>query len=253
MDESLVAIILAAGKGTRMNSDLPKVAHEAAGRPMVEWVARACAEAGCARILVVVGHGQGLIREILAGVTGVEFVEQREQLGTGHAVQQCRPALDGFTGDVIVLAGDGPLVRGGSLRRLVERHRAAGASATLATAEIDDPSGYGRILRDNAGAFLGVVEEKNATDAQRAIREVNPSVYCFNAPSLFDALARVERNPVSGEFYLTDAPALIARAGGAIDAARSLAPDEALSVNTPEQLARVDAILRARLERAGAA
>ena len=252
MDSTLVAIILAAGKGTRMQSDLPKVVHEVAGAPMVSWVVRACRDAGCARVIVVVGHRDDLVRGALTAEPGVEFVMQVEQLGTGHAVQQAEQTLEGFTGDVLVLAGDGPLVRVEALEALVAQRRASGAAATLATAEVDDPTGYGRILRDADGAFLGVIEHNDANDAQRAIREINPSVYCFSAPELFAALARVGRTGSKGEFYLTDAPALLADAGARIDAIKTLGADEAISINTPEQLAEVDRVLRARLARAGA-
>lgn len=250
MDSSLVAIILAAGKGTRMASDLPKVVHAVADAPMVAWVARACREAGCARVIIVVGHRQELVREIFEGDDSIEFVVQDEQLGTGHAVQCAEAALRGFSGDVIVLAGDGPLVRPDALRGLVEHHRRANAAATLATAVIDDPKGYGRILRDERGAFTGVVEEKEASDAQRAVREINPSVYCFRSADLFRALANVKRSEKSGEYYLTDVPALLAAEGEHIDAVNSLQPDEALSINTPEQLQDVDRILRSRLSMA---
>lgn len=251
MDSSLVAIILAAGKGTRMGSDLPKVVHEVADAPMVSWVARACREAGCARIIVVVGHRQDLVRAIFEGDDSIEFVVQDQQLGTGHAVQCAEDELNGFEGDVVVLAGDGPLVRPEAIRGLVDHHRKTNAGATMATAIIDEPKGYGRILRDVGGAFTGVVEEKEATDAQRAIKEINPSVYCFRATDLFRALSRVKRSEKSGEYYLTDVPALLAAEGAHIDAVNSLQPDEALSINTPEQLQDVDRILRSRLSMAG--
>lgn len=253
MDQSLVAIILAAGKGTRMASDLPKVVHEVADAPMVEWVARACRDAGCGRIIIVVGHRQELVRAIFDGDDDVEFVVQDEQLGTGHAVQCAEDTLKGFDGDVIVLAGDGPLVRAEALRGLVEHHRRVDGSATLATAIVDDPAGYGRILRNDAGVFTGIVEEKEATDAQRSVQEINPSVYCFKADELFQALSAVNRSETSGEYYLTDVPALLAQGGRRIDAVNSLQPDEALSINTPAQLAEVDRILRARLAPTGGA
>ena len=251
MNDSPAAIILAAGKGTRMKSDLPKVVHSVAGEPMVRWVVRACRDAGCDRIIVVVGHRQELVREALSAEP-VEFAVQSAQLGTGHAVQQAQPALAGRAGDVIVLAGDGPLVRAESLHALLNHHRTSKAGATLATAEIEDPTGYGRIIRDNAGRFLGVVEHKDASETQHAIREINPSVYCFDAAALFAALARVTRS-AGGEFYLTDAPALIAQTGADIEAVRSLTPEEAVSINTPEELATADRLLRARQARAGAA
>jgi bifunctional UDP-N-acetylglucosamine pyrophosphorylase/glucosamine-1-phosphate N-acetyltransferase len=255
----LAAVILAAGQGTRMLSDLPKVVHEAGGLPMVCWVVRACAGAGCGRVVVVVGYERERVRAAVERDAAslddvpVEFAVQHEQLGTGHAVQCARPALEGFKGDILVLCGDGPLVRAETLEGLVEAHRSAGAAATLATAKIADPSGYGRIVRDARGAFAGIVEEKHATPAQKKISEVNPSHYCFTADALWRALARVGRNEKSGEFYLTDAPALLMGGGERVQAVALASAEEALSVNTPEQLAAADRILRARQVAARAA
>lgn len=255
----LAAVILAAGRGARMKSDLPKVVHEAGGAPMVCWVVRACALAGCGREVVVVGYQRERVRAAVerAGDVGeetaVEFAVQDEQLGTGHAVMCAKPLLEGFEGDILVLCGDGPLVRPETIEGLVEEHRASGAALTLGTAVIDEPTGYGRIVRDAEGAFVGIVEEKNATPEQRAIREVNPSYYCFDAPALWRALSRVRRNETSGEYYLTDAPALLMEEGEAVRAVALAHPEEALSVNTPEQLAAADRILRARQGAARAA
>ena len=258
MNTSSSAIILAAGKGTRMKSDLPKVAHRVADRSMVEWVVSACAEAGCSRIVVVVGYQQQVVREILGGfkwrvgasVVGVEFAVQEEQLGTGHAVR-CAEGLfvreaseSGHS--VFVLAGDGPLIRSATLRTLLDRHRSSGASATLATSVIDDPSGYGRIVRDGSGRFVGIVEQKNATAEQLRVREVNPSYYCFEARGLFSALAEVRRDPVGGEYYVTDMPTLLMRRGDRVEVIDAVPPEDVLSINTPEQLAEVDRILRGR-------
>lgn len=240
------AIILAAGKGTRMNSDLPKVVHPVGGRPMVCAVVDACREAGCSRIVVVVGYRQELVRDALREYPEVEYAVQDEQLGTGHAVMV---AANQFPNpgneDVFVLCGDGPLIRAQTLRTLVERHRTMRAEATLATAEIDDPTGYGRILRDG-GRFLGIVEHKAATAEQRRIREVNPSYYCFRAGPMFAALAEVERHPASGEYYLTDVLTTLARKGRRVEVVPSVPPEDVLSINTPEELAKVDAIYRAR-------
>lgn len=258
-DPRLSAIVLAAGKGTRMQSELPKVCHEVGGRPMVCAVVDACLAAGCARVVVVVGYKQELVREALSGYEGsVEFVVQDEQLGTGHAVMCARPAyesviVDGAPShDAFVLAGDGPLIRPATLRTLLEAHRAAGAAAALATSVIDDPTGYGRIVRDDAGSFTRIVEQKNATDAELAISEVNPSYYCFAARDLFDALDRVERNELSGEYYVTDVPELLLAAGKAVEVIDAVPPEDILSINTPEHLAKVDEIYRARTAPAGA-
>jgi UDP-N-acetylglucosamine diphosphorylase/glucosamine-1-phosphate N-acetyltransferase len=245
------AIILAAGKGTRMNSDLPKVVHPIGGRAMVCAVVDACLQAGCERIVAVVGYKQELVREALASYGGkVEFAVQAEQLGTGHAV---RCAEDRFTREkaedghpVFVLCGDGPLIRAKTLRTVLDLHREKVAAATLATSVIADPTGYGRIVRDGAGRFVGIVEHKNATEAQRAIREVNPSYYCFDARALFGALSRVERNEASGEYYITDVPALLLGEGRGVEVIEAVPAEDVLSINTPDQLAEVDRIYRGR-------
>lgn len=278
---TLSAIILAAGKGTRMNSDLPKVAHRVCGRAMVEWVVDACAEAGCERIVVVVGYQQEVVRGLFdparsggqpgtrtlqdsarsaeppptdpargAGSPRVEFAVQAEQHGTGHAVR-CAESLfareRGEPGhDVFVLAGDGPLIRAATLRTLLDRHRACGAAASLATAVIDDPSGYGRIVRDGSGRFAGIVEQKNSTAEQLKIREVNPSYYCFEARSLFGALERVKRDPVSGEYYITDVPTMLMAEGKRVEVIEAVPAEDVLSINTPAQLAEVERIMIAR-------
>jgi len=248
-DASACAVILAAGKGTRMKSDLPKVAHHVGGRPMVCAVVDACRAAGVGRVVVVVGYEQGVVREALAGFD-VEFAVQEEQLGTGHAVRCAEGVLgedarrEGL--EVLVLCGDGPLIRAETLRTLMGAHREAGAAATLATSVIDDPSGYGRIVRDASGGFVGIVEQKNASPAQLEIREVNPSYYCFDAPALFGALERVERNPVSGEYYVTDVPTILMEEGRTVEVVPAVPPEDVLSINTPEDLARVDAIHRGR-------
>jgi bifunctional UDP-N-acetylglucosamine pyrophosphorylase/glucosamine-1-phosphate N-acetyltransferase len=257
----LSAIILAAGKGTRMSSDLPKVAHEVAGKAMVRWVAEACAVAGCTRIVLVVGHGQEIVRSLFDDwaydEARIEFAVQEPQLGTGHAVQCAEPLFgDDPRGDVFVLAGDGPLIRPETLETLHARHRESGATATLATALLDDPAGYGRIVRDRDGRFIAIVEHKNCTDAQRTIREINPSYYCFDASALFGrdgALARVTRDEKSGEYFLTDAVGLLAGAGDGrgVEVIEAVPAEDVLSINTPEQLAEVDQILRTREGAAG--
>ena len=175
---ALSSIVLAAGKGTRMKSDLPKVMHHANGKPMVEWVADAARAVGCSRVVMVIGHGAEVVRAHFQGQEDVEFVMQMPQLGTGHAVDMARPVFErGALGDdVLVLCGDGPLIRAHTLRTLLSVHRDTGAAATLATAVIPDPAGYGRIERDAQGRFRRIVEQKDATEAQRAIREINPKI-----------------------------------------------------------------------------
>lgn len=249
-DKPVEAMLLAAGKGTRMGSDLPKVCHPVGGRPMVCAVVDACLDAGCSRIVVVVGYKQELVREALAeyGDT-VEFAVQDEQLGTGHAVMCAEPAYPAGTRnglDLFVLCGDGPLIRAETLRTVLARHRDAGASATLATSVIDDPSGYGRIVRDGGGSFLRIVEQKNASADELKIREINPSYYCFDAGAMFDALKRVERNGLTGEYYITDVFEGLRRAGRRVEVIDAVPPEDVLSINTPEHLAEVDRIFRGR-------
>lgn len=247
----LGAVILAAGKGTRMKSDLPKVAHPVGGAPMVRWVVEACCEVGCSRVVLVVGHRRADVEAIFEGSSSqecrIEFAEQNPQLGTAHAVQCAQPLLEEFRGDLLILCGDGPLIRTETLEKLIDRHRSTGADMTMATAVLEDPTGYGRIVRDSGGAFRGIVEQKNASPEQLLIREVNPSYYCVRAPALFEALPRIERNEISGEHYLTDLPALLLEEGGIVEVIDAVPAEDALSINTPEQLARADAVLRERL------
>ncbi|MBI1190171.1 MAG: NTP transferase domain-containing protein [Tepidisphaera sp.] len=248
------AIILAAGKGTRMRSDLPKVVFPVGGRPMVCAVVDACLASGVQRIVVIVGHKQELVRDALKDYD-VEYVTQDQQLGTGHAVmcaaQPFEPAKADQASPVLVLCGDGPLIREATIRQMLARHAETRAAATLATSIIDDPTGYGRIVRDGSGKFVAIVEHKNATDAQRQIREVNPSYYCFEVGSLFGALRRVTRNALTGEYYITDVPELLLAEGKRVEVIDAVPPEDVLSINTPEDLARVDAIYRGRTHNRG--
>lgn len=245
----LVAVVLAAGKGTRMQSDLPKVMHPVAGRPMVHWVVDAARAAGATRIVLVVGHGAELVKAEFAGATDVDFVLQSEQLGTGHAVKMAWPVLEpvAAAADAFILCGDGPLIRAETLATLLDLHRREHAAATLATSVIPEPKGYGRIVRDAQGRLAGIVEQKDATPDQLAIREVNPSYYCFRTDALLSALARVGNANASREYYLTDVFAILRGDGLTVAAVDAVPPEDILSINDPAQLAEVDAILRARL------
>ncbi len=244
------AILMAAGKGTRMGGDRPKVLYEVAGRPMLHWVIDACVAAGCARVVVVVGYQADAVREATAShphADRVVYVEQTEQLGTGHAVQMAAALFEGVSCDVFVLAGDGPLIRAHTLEELLDAHRIQFAAATLATSVIDDPTGYGRVLRDDVGAFHAIVEQKDATPQQLAVQEVNPSYYCFQSDGLFDALSRVSNDNAQGEYYITDVPGLLKAEGQTVAVVDAVPPEDILSINNPDQLAEVDAMLRARL------
>jgi len=244
----LIAVILAAGQSKRMQSDLVKVLHEVCGRPMVAWVIDACRSVGARPTYLVIGHQAEKVQATFADADDLAFALQAERLGTGHAVQQVEPLLDpAFDGDVIVLAGDGPLIRAETLARLVATHRSDEADATLATAIIEQPEGYGRIVRNAAGEFEGIVENKDATPEQLQIREINPSYYCFRSRPLFDALANVDNRNASGEYYITDVLGLLKRAGRRVSVIPAVPADEVLSINTPEQLADVSEILTRRL------
>jgi bifunctional UDP-N-acetylglucosamine pyrophosphorylase/glucosamine-1-phosphate N-acetyltransferase len=240
--------VLAAGKGTRMGSDLPKVLHRAAGEPMVRHVVAALRGCGAGPIVLVVGHGADLVRDAFAGEGDLRFALQPEQLGTGHAVQCGIAELADASPQrtVLVLCGDGPLVQASTLRKLLAAHAAAGAAATLATSRVADPAGYGRIVRDAAGGFRAIVEDRDATAAERAIDEINPSVYAFRVGALLETLPRLGRQNAKGEIYITDAFGMLVADGGRVAVVDAVPSAEVLSVNTPAQLAEVDAILRAR-------
>src|SRR5215471_4662801 len=241
-----VAIVLAAGKGTRMKSDLPKVLFPVCGRPMVEYVLEALAAVGVKKVVVVVGYRADLVRETLAKWPGVEFVEQSPQLGTGHAVMVCRQALANQEGQTLILTGDSPLVQPASLRAMFEDFERTRPACLMGTAKKENPAGLGRVVRDASGNFQAIVEEKDATPEQIAVREVNMSYYLFDASQLWHALDRVTSDNAQREYYITDCPGILKQEGKDVRALCVLAPCETLSVNTVEELAEVEAELSAR-------
>ncbi len=235
-----LAIILAAGKGTRMASDLPKVLVPVCGRPMIHYVIDAVRAAGVGRILIVVGYRSDLVHQELDGQANIEFAEQTQQLGTGHAVMMCRDLLAGRTGPVLILAGDSPLVQVSSLRALLAEFAARQPACLLGTAHKANPAGLGRVLRDDNGKFQGIVEEKDATPPQRSITEVNLSTYVFRPDALLSALRQLTSNNSQGEYYLTDCPSVLMAAGETVLALPALQPCETLSINTPDELKAVE-------------
>jgi bifunctional UDP-N-acetylglucosamine pyrophosphorylase/glucosamine-1-phosphate N-acetyltransferase len=243
----LTAVILAAGMGTRMKSDLPKVLHEVCGRPMLAYVVDACCAAGVESCIVVIGYGKDRVIEAVNGRDHLTFVEQVEQLGTGHAVMVCRDHLAGRFDDTLIVCGDGPLIRPETIRTLVESHQESGAAATLATAELDDPAGYGRILRNGAGDLIGIVEQRDCTPEQLRIREVNPSYYCFRTDDLLWALDRIDNDNAKGEYYITDTLGVLIRDGRRVTAITAVPPEDVYSINTHEDLARVEDVMRDRI------
>ncbi|MEM6328650.1 MAG: NTP transferase domain-containing protein [Planctomycetota bacterium] len=241
---SPLAIILAAGKGTRMQSDLPKVLTPVCGRPMVRYVVDALREAGVQRLLVVVGYRADLVRAELADVPGVGFVEQTEQLGTGHAVMVCRGELAPHAGPVVIVTGDSPMLQASSVRALLAEYEGSKPACLVGSAHRDDPAGLGRIVRDSAGRFVGIVEERDATPDERAITEVNMSTYVFENADLLASLAELTTSNAQAEYYITDCPGILLRRGRPVAALAALQPCEALSVNTPADLAAVEAEMR---------
>lgn len=239
-----IAVVLAGGRGTRMQSDLPKVLFPVHGRPMIHWVLDALDRAGVEEKIVVVGYRAELVREELSGRAGVRYALQEQQLGTGHAVQMAIPYLKQHSGNVLVVAGDSPMVQSSSLLRLLDRFSGSNAACLLGTLIKENPKGLGRILRDAAGEFSGIVEEKDATESQRAIREVNMSTYLFRVQPLLEALAALGNQNAQGEYYLTDCPSLMMSRGYPVEARAELEPCESLSINTLDELKLVEAAMK---------
>ena len=217
---------------------------------MLDYVIKACRKAGCREVIVVIGHEADAVREQLAHLDHeVTWVEQTEQLGTGHAVMACAEHLPGAGGSVLVVAGDGPLIRPQTLRELIRNHRESQAACMLATSILDDPGRYGRILRGPDGQLEGIVEYLDADESQREIREVNVSLYCFDVPRLLDALGKLGHDNAKGEYYITALVGILRSSGARVSAGPVVPADEIAGVNTPEQLARVNQIMAARLAR----
>jgi bifunctional UDP-N-acetylglucosamine pyrophosphorylase/glucosamine-1-phosphate N-acetyltransferase len=238
-----IAVVMAAGKGTRMKSELPKVLVPVCGRAMVQYVVDALRAGGIDRIVVVVGYRAELVEAELAGRPGVAFALQAEQLGTGHAVMSAREHFAGHDGLVMVVAGDSPMMRCESIGRLVSEYEQAPAACILGTAYKENPAGLGRVLRDAQGRFAGIVEEKDATPEQRRIREVNMSYYVFRGPDLLESLEHIRDDNAQREYYLTDCPGVLLRSGKEVRAIPILDPRESLSINTLDELAAAEAAM----------
>ena len=241
---NLAAIILAAGDGTRMLSQIPKVVHALYGKPLIGHVLEAVRNAGIRRIIAVVGYRSDVVRRHLG--PGVETVVQRTLKGTAHAVAQALPKLKGFRGDVVVLYGDTPLLTSQTVRGLMEAHHREKASCTLLTAQLAEPTGYGRIVRDQTGQIVRIVEDIDATQAERAIEEINVGAYCFKAQALSAALKNLAP-AANGEYYLTDAVGVLVRSGAIVASAPTRSVGEFLGINTRADLARVQTVMRSRI------
>jgi bifunctional UDP-N-acetylglucosamine pyrophosphorylase/glucosamine-1-phosphate N-acetyltransferase len=246
--KSIAAVILAAGKGTRMNSDLPKVMHEMGGKPMVEYVIQTAGRLKAKRIILVVGHKREQTKELIDRYK-VEFAIQEEQLGTGHAVLQTQKLLSGFDGDVLILYGDVPLLTAETLNKLLEEHRKRKAAATVLTAVLDDPSHYGRIIRDKRGMVQEIVEVKDASADQIKVKEINTGIICFDRVALFSALKHIKNDNKQREYYLTDAIKIIRQQNLSVGGIVTADPVETLGINSPEELSKMERILLERQTR----
>ena len=234
-----VAVILAAGKSTRMKSETPKVLHPVCGRMMIDYVLSATRNAGVEKIIVVVGHKASDVRNALSGHSGVVFAEQQEQHGTGHAVMMCEPDLSVHDGSVLVLAGDTPLLKATSLRALLDQQQKHLAACVIGTADTANNEGLGRIVRDGEGRFACIREHKDASPEERRITEINTGCYAFNTPLLLDSLRKLKPDNSQAEYYLTDCPRILMEDGHHVVATCSLTIEEAIGVNNQVQLAEV--------------
>lgn len=239
------AVILAAGKGTRMKSDLPKVLHKVAGISMLEHVFRSVSAIDPEKTVTVIGHKAELVEQVLAGQT--EFVRQTEQLGTGHAVMMAEPVLENLTGQTLVIAGDTPLITGESLKNLIDFHINHKNVATILTAEADNPFGYGRIVRNQHGEVLKIVEQKDASDFEQQIKEINTGTYVFDNARLFEALKNINTNNAQGEYYITDVIGIFRENGEKVGAYTLKDFDESLGVNDRVALATAESVMRRRI------
>jgi UDP-N-acetylglucosamine pyrophosphorylase len=248
MDKSLAVVIMAAGKGTRMNNPaMAKVMYTVQERPLVEWVVRLAGAMEAVRTVVIVGwQKDSVIAHLAAAAPGVTCVEQNPQLGTGHAVMQAEAPLRGFAGDVLVLSGDVPLLTLGTTRSLLATHRSSGASATVLTAVLDDPTGYGRVLRNGTGRVTGIVEQKDATEEEKKVREINSGIYVFDAAKLFEGLRHITPENAQKEYYLTDVFKNFWKNGYQVSAVAAGDSVEIGGINTPEQLEEARRVMAAR-------
>lgn len=237
-----VALILAAGKGKRMKSDIPKALHKLNRKYIVDHVIEAARAAGIDRQILVIGHKSEMVRKALSD-RGVEFVLQAEQLGTGHAIMMAEPLLKDFDGDLVVLCGDMPLVRPETIKSLMDSRIEADAVAVVLTAVLDDPGTYGRVVRDENGYLKAIVEYRDADDEIRNIKEVNTGAYCFDWKELKAVLGRLDDNNDQKEYYLTDSVALMVADNKRVGAKIVGDPSEGFGINSVQELARVEKIL----------
>lgn len=247
--KTLDVLILAAGLGTRMRSNLAKVLHRLDDRPLIGHVCRTAAALAPRKVYVVIGHqGEDVKTAVLEELDEkhAEFVWQNEQLGTGHAVNSAREFLEAEDSTLLILSGDVPMIRAETLAALVQQHhahRGKGAACTILTVKLDDPTGYGRIVRDEEGLFDKIVEQKDASEEERVIREINSGIYCFDTLKLFDALSKVQNHNSQGEYYLTDVPTLLQNSGEPVSLYQHTDTREVSGINNRAELAELERIL----------
>ncbi|WP_158738518.1 bifunctional UDP-N-acetylglucosamine diphosphorylase/glucosamine-1-phosphate N-acetyltransferase GlmU [Alteribacillus sp. YIM 98480] len=239
------AVILAAGQGKRMKSDLYKVLHPVCGKPMVEHVADQVSQAGLQEVVTVIGHGADAVKEHLGD--RVSYVLQEEQLGTGHAVMQAEELLADKDGVTVVLCGDTPIIRSETMESLMEHHEKTGAKASVLTAKAEDPTGYGRVIRDKSGQVTRIVEHKDANEEERTVKEINTGTYCFDNKTLFQALKQVGNNNAQGEYYLPDVIEILKRKGETLSAWQTSDFSETIGVNDRVALAKAEKALKQRI------
>jgi bifunctional UDP-N-acetylglucosamine pyrophosphorylase/glucosamine-1-phosphate N-acetyltransferase len=239
-----VAIVLAAGKGTRMKSRTPKVLHEILGKPIILYVLDALKAAGVKDTITVAGHGIALLKEV---VRDSRIVEQKELLGSGDAVSTARKELENYSGDVLVICGDTPLVRSETIMAIIEKHKSSGADLTILTAKLKDPMGYGRIIRDGSAAIHKIVEEENASLYEEGVNEVNVGTYCYKAEALLKALAEVKPDSRKKEIFLTDTIEIMHRDGKRIESVETDDVEEMIGINSRKDLAEATQSMKVRI------
>ncbi|HAP67508.1 MAG TPA: hypothetical protein DCQ99_06935 [Nitrospinae bacterium] len=236
----LAIIILAAGRGKRMKSHLPKVLHPLANRPLLVHVIDLAKGLNPEKMIVVIGHGAEKVKQL--SVEKIKFVEQKEQLGTGHAVRQTEEALKNYNGNLLILSGDVPLLRIDTVRKLIRIHINSGAVVTILTANVDNTTGYGRIIRDSEGRAINIIEEKDASPGIKKITEINSGIYCFKKDFLFNSLKKIDTNNLQQEYYLTDVVGLAFKSSLKIETLIAEDPDEIMGINTQEELKKAEEI-----------
>lgn len=240
--EELSAIVLAAGEGKRMRSNQPKVLHQVCGKALVEWVCDAAFEAGIQKCITVVGHKA---EEVMAYMgQKVQFALQKEQLGTGHAVMQAQPLIKDAQGYVIILCGDTPLIKGSTVKKALDYHISSGNAATVITTELEDATGYGRIIRDASGQVKKIVEHRDTNEQEKAVREINSGIYCFTVKHLLDALNQLNNHNSQGEYYLTDTIEILIAEQFKVGALKIDDSTELLGINNRIQLSQAEAIMQ---------